>query len=191
VQDQPVVSVAAEGLRHDPLELGFDLIDCFPRREAGSVRDPEDVRVDRERLLAERRVENDVGRLPANAGQRLQLFTRPRDFAVMSLDQSLAEGDDILRLGIEQADRLDRLAQPILAEGDHLLRRLDALKDGPGRDVDTGVRRLRRKNDGDEQWIGIRRLELGHRCGVLLRQPPEELEDVVALHSCSMTSRIE
>jgi hypothetical protein len=86
VQDQPVVSVAAEGLRHDPLELGFDLIDCFPRREAGSVRDPEDVRVDRERLLAEGGVKHDVGGLAADSGQLFELLAGPRHLAVMIAD---------------------------------------------------------------------------------------------------------
>jgi len=32
MQDQPVVSIAAEGLRHDLLELGLDLVDGFAGR---------------------------------------------------------------------------------------------------------------------------------------------------------------
>ncbi len=83
VQDQPVVRVAAERLRHDLLELGFDLIGVLARREAGAVADAEDVRVDRERLLAERGVEHDIGGLAADAGQRLQLVARPRDLAAV------------------------------------------------------------------------------------------------------------
>ena len=104
VQDQPVVRVAAEGLRHDLLELRFDLVDRLARREAGAVADAEDVRVDREGLLAERGVEHDVGGLAADAGQRLQLLAGARDLAAMPVDQRLAERDDVLRLGVEQAD---------------------------------------------------------------------------------------
>ena len=70
--------VAAEGLRDDLLELRFDLVDSLAGREAGAVADAEDVGVDRERLLAERGVEHDVGGLAADAGQRLQLFARSR-----------------------------------------------------------------------------------------------------------------
>ena len=67
VQDQPVMRVAAEGLGHDLLELRLDLVDGLARREAGAVADAEDVGVDRERLLAERGVEHDIGGLAADA----------------------------------------------------------------------------------------------------------------------------
>jgi len=89
VQDQPVVSVAPEGLRDNLLELRFDLIDVLSRSEAGAVADPEDVRVDRERLLAESRVENDVGGLAADAGKLLQLFTGTRHPTAIFVDQRL------------------------------------------------------------------------------------------------------
>jgi hypothetical protein len=78
VQDQPVVSIAAERLRDDFFELGLDLFDRFPAREAGAVAHAEDVRVDGERLFAERGVEHDVGGLAADAGQRFQLFACSR-----------------------------------------------------------------------------------------------------------------
>jgi hypothetical protein len=67
VQDQPVVRVAAEGLRDDLVELRLDLVDIFARREAGAVADAVHMRVDRERLFAERRVEHDVRGLAADA----------------------------------------------------------------------------------------------------------------------------
>jgi len=72
VQDQPVVGVAAEGLRNDFLELGFDLVDIRAGREAGAVADSEDVGVDCEGFLAERGVEDDVGCLATDAGELLE-----------------------------------------------------------------------------------------------------------------------
>ena len=63
--------IAAERLRHDLLELGLDLVDRLARGKAGPVADPENVRVDRERLLAERGVEHDIGGFAADSGQRL------------------------------------------------------------------------------------------------------------------------
>ena len=135
--------VAAERLRNDLFELGLDLIDRLPGREARAVADSEDVRVDRERLLAERGVEDDVGGLAADAGQRLQLFARAWDLSAMPIDQRLAERDDVLRLGVEQADDLDRVAEPVLAQVDHLPRSLDAREQRPAGDVDAGVGRLR------------------------------------------------
>jgi len=128
VQDQPVVGVSAERLRDDLLEPGFDFIDGLARREAGSVADSEDVRVDGEGLFPERGVENDVGGLAADAGQLLKLLARSRDLALVIVDQRLAERDDVLGLGVEEANRPDRFAQRVFAELDHLLRRLDVLE---------------------------------------------------------------
>jgi hypothetical protein len=67
VQNQPVVRVAAEGLRDDLLKLGLNLVDILAGRESGAVADAEDVGVDREGFLAERGVEDDVGGLAADA----------------------------------------------------------------------------------------------------------------------------
>jgi len=63
--------VAAEELRDDLFELGLDLVDRLSWSKPGAVADSKDVRVDRERLLAERGVEHDIGSLAANPGQRL------------------------------------------------------------------------------------------------------------------------
>ena len=46
-----------------------------------------------------------------DAGQAHEIIARGRDFAAIFVDQQLAERDDILRLGIEQADGLDVLVQ--------------------------------------------------------------------------------
>jgi hypothetical protein len=191
MQDQPVVRVAPKGLRHDPFELGFDFIDVLARGEAGPVANPEDVRVDRERLLAERRVENDVGGLAADSRQGLQLFAGARNLAAVFIDQRLAERDDVLGLGVEQADGLDCLTQPFFAESDHLLWCFHVLKQGLGRDIDAGIGCLRREYNCDQQLIGIGRFEFGRRRRIVLRQPAKEFENLVVLHSASITSRIE
>jgi hypothetical protein len=87
VQDQPVVGIEPEDLRHDLLELQLNLEHVLARREAGAIADAEDVRVDRKRLLTEGRVEHDVRRLPADTRQLLQLFPRGRNPAAMIADQ--------------------------------------------------------------------------------------------------------
>ena len=97
----------------------------------------------------------------------------------MIADQRFRQGDDVLRLGVEQADRLDRVAQPLLAERDHLLGRLDVLEQRPGRDVDARVGRLGRQDHRDEQGVGVPIFELGGRGGVLLGEPAEEFEDLL------------
>ena len=96
-----MVSVAAEGLGDDLFEPGLDLVDRFARCEAGAVADPEDVGVDRERFLAERGVEHDVGGLAADSGERLQLLSRAGDLTAVIADQRLRQRDDVLRFGVE------------------------------------------------------------------------------------------
>ena len=82
--------VAPEGLRDDLFELGFYLVDGLARSEAGAIADPEYVRVDRERFLAERCVEDDVCSLAADTRKRLQLIAGPRNLAPIVVDQCLA-----------------------------------------------------------------------------------------------------
>ena len=79
--------VAAERLRHHLFQLQLDLKGILARREAGAVADAENVGVDRKRLLAEGGVENDVGRLPPDAGQLLELFARLRNLAAVIPNQ--------------------------------------------------------------------------------------------------------
>ena len=61
------MSVAAEGLGHDLLELGFYLVDVFSGREAGAVADAEDMGVHGKGLFGEGGVEHDIGGLAADA----------------------------------------------------------------------------------------------------------------------------
>jgi len=137
-----MVRVTAEWLRHDSFELGFNLIDILARREAGAIADAEHVRVDRERLFAKGRVEHDVGGFPPDTGKRLQFLPSPRNFAAVIADQRFGKGDDILRLGVEQADRLDRVAKMFFPEINHLLRSFDAFEERAGCDIDACIRRL-------------------------------------------------
>jgi hypothetical protein len=188
VEDQPVVRVAAEGLGHDLFELGFDLIDVLARREAGAVADAEHMGVDRERLLAERGVEDHVGGLAADAGKRLQLLAGARDFPAEAVDQRLAEGDYVLCLGVEEADHLDRVAEVVLAERHHLLGRLDSLEERPARDVHARIGRLGGQHDRDEQLKGIAGLELGRGRRIRLGEPAEEFENLVARHLSSSSA---
>ena len=53
----------------------------LPGREAGAVRDAKDVGIDRHRGFTERGVEDDVGGLAPDAGERLERLARARHFA--------------------------------------------------------------------------------------------------------------
>jgi hypothetical protein len=182
MQDQPVVRVAAEWLQDDLFELGFDVVHCLAGRKAGAVADAKHVRVDRKCFLAESCIQDNIGGLPADAGEFLQLFAGSRHLAAILVEERSAQRDDVLRLGVEQSDRFDRLAEPLLAEIDHLARGFDALEQWFGRDVHAGIGCLSREDHCYEQLVRIRGFELGRRRRVRLGEAAEEFENLVALH---------
>ena len=63
------MGVPPERLRHAFFELGLDRFDIFARCKADAVADAEDVRIDRERFLAEGGVEHHVGSLATDSRQ--------------------------------------------------------------------------------------------------------------------------
>src|SRR5215472_4925605 len=107
VQDEPVVGVQLVGGRHHLLEVRLDLERILAGREPGAVADPEDVGIDRNGRLAERDVEHDIGGLAPDPGQGLERLAQRRHHAAVLGDQLLRQRDDVLRLGVEQPDRLD------------------------------------------------------------------------------------
>jgi len=115
MQDQPVVRVEPERLGHDVLKLEFDLKNVLARRESGTIRDAEDVRVDREGFLMKGSVEDDVGCLAADAGEFLQFLSSTGHLAAVIADQRFGQSDDVLGLGVEQANCLDRATDVVLA----------------------------------------------------------------------------
>ena len=111
-----------ERRRGDLVELEFDREHVLAFGEASAVGDAEDMRVDRDRRLAERGVEHDVGGLAPDPGELFERCAIGGDLATMFVDQNARGGDDVLGLGVEQADSLDRIAQCVLAKVEHLLR---------------------------------------------------------------------
>ncbi len=57
-----------ELIRCDPLQPRLNLVHRLAGREAGAVRDPEDMCVDSDGRLAEGLVQHDIGRLAPHAG---------------------------------------------------------------------------------------------------------------------------
>ena len=190
-----MVSIAPEGLGHDLLELGFDLIDGLAGGESGAVADPEDVRVDSEGFGTEGGVEDDVGSLAADARKFLEKFPISRHLAAEALDQRARERDHIFGLSVEQTDAFDRASERFFAQIDHLRRCFDAFEQVAGSDVDACIGRLCRKHDRDQQLIDIAEFKLGRRRRIGLRKPAEEFEHLRAVQAFvpwePITSRIE
>ena len=147
-----MMSVAAEGLGDDLFEPGFHFVDVLAGREAGAVAHSEDVGVDRESLLAESGVEDDIGGLAADAGELLQQFARSRHLAAEAVDQRLAERDDVPGLGVEQTDGFDRVSQQLLAQIDHLARLFDPFEQRARGDIDAGVGACAERTTATSNW---------------------------------------
>jgi CysZ protein len=125
VQDQPMMGMALALRRHHGVEHLLDLGRGLAGSEAGPVADPEQMGVDGDGRLAEGGVEDDIGGLAADAGQRLEGGAIARNLPAMPLDQHLRERDHVLGLGAVEPDRADMVAERRLAQRDHLLRRVD------------------------------------------------------------------
>ena len=83
--------VMLEAIGDRALEPLLYFVRIFSGRQAGAIRDAENMRIDGDRGLAEGDVEHHVGRLAADAGQRLERRARARHLAAVLGEQALAK----------------------------------------------------------------------------------------------------
>ncbi len=190
MEDQPLVRTEQERLRRNPLQLQLDRKHILAARQPGAIGHAKNVRIDGDRRLAKSNIQNDVGGLAADPGQGLELVAVGWNLAAVLLDQLSRRGDHVFRLGVKQADGLDRLAQIILAKLDHLLRGGDSLEQRTAGLVDADVGRLGGQRDRDQQGVGIEIFKLGLRIGVGLRQAAIKFERIGLVHAAPITSRM-
>src|SRR6266567_5566464 len=160
VQDQPVMGMQLEFGGNHALKTKLHLERRIAWSKTRSIGDAEYVRVHRQSVFAIGHVEHDVGGLAAGAGQRFNFSAGTRHLAAELGNQLFRERDDVLRLGAVEPDGLDVVAQPFLAERQHLLRRIGNLEQLSCRLVDASVGRLRRQNDRDQEGIGVEMFQL-------------------------------
>src|SRR3546814_10775018 len=96
------------------------------------------------------------------------------DVCSSDLQYLSTQADDVLRLGLIQADGLDVFAQPRFAERKDRLRRVGDREQFRGRLVDADVGRLRRQHDGDQQFEWRRVAQFGGRGRIDIAQRSEE-----------------
>src|SRR5262249_61608936 len=99
--------------------LSHTVVRALAGRQRGAVAQAKDRGVDRDRLLAEGDIEQDVGGLAPLPGQRLEGFARAWPLAAMLFDELLRQRDEVLGLGAIEADGLDVIAQLRFAELEH------------------------------------------------------------------------
>ena len=143
--------------------------------------DAEQMRVDRDRRLAEGDVEHDVGGLAPDARAALSSASRSsRHLAAMTLRSACwLSARTFLALLRNRPMVLMCSLDPLLAQRHHLLpacrrsceQRLGGL-------VDAGVGRLRRKHHGHQQREGIDVVELALGLGVRCRESGEDRLDI-------------
>ena len=83
--------------------------------------------------------------------------------------------DDVLRLVAIEPDGLDVVAHLVLAEREHLLRRIGDREQRARRAVDAGVGRLRRQHHRDQQRVGVEMLQFALRLGIGVAKAAEGL----------------
>ena len=112
--------------------------------------------------------EDDIGGLPAHAGELVEMFHGPRNLAAVIFDQGGGAPADGFRLGAEEAGRADEAFELGGGNVGKMLGRGAALEKG-GRDfVDPVIRALGGEDGGDEELEGILVVEfaMGVRVGL-------------------------
>ena len=168
-----MVGVQLEFPGHEFEQPCFNRGHILARRDAGTVGDAKDMRVDRDRGLTEGDVQDDVGRLAADAGQLLERFACRRDLAAVVFEQQLAGGQNVFCLGAEKPDALDVVFQSRGAEFEYPRRRVGHLVEFARREIDALVGSLRRQHDRDQQFERRAVHEFAARFGIGGAQPAE------------------
>lgn len=150
--------------------------------QSSAVGHTEDVGVHGDGGLSERGVEHHIGGFSTHAWKCLKRGSITRHLCVMFLDQDLAAGDDVSRLGVEQADGGDMALETFFAEIEDSLRGIGDREQATSGLVDADIGGLGREDHGNEQfeWRGVD--ELGGGPGVVIAKAREKLDDVFALH---------
>src|SRR5579859_934709 len=182
MQDEPVVRVAAEFLGHEFQQALFHLDHVGSGRDAGAIGDAEDVRIHRDRVLAERGIQNDVRGFAPDSGEAFEIVPVRWHFATEFFQQQRAGCEDIFGFRAVQADTLYVRRQSGFAEREDGLRRARRSKQPGGGKVHAPVGGLRRQDDRDQQFE--RRLvdEFGRRRRIGGAKAPENFRALVRVH---------
>ena len=132
--------------------------------QADPVGDPEDMGIDGHGGFVEHDGGNDIGSLPSDSGQLLQLVHVGGHYALKLLHEHLGHADQVLGLVVGVGDAADVFIDHLWGAGCQDLRGREGLEEG-GRDlIDPLVSALCGEDDRDQQLIGILvvQLRLGH-----------------------------
>jgi len=180
-----------ELIRHHLHQLLLDRQHVLARRETGAVRDAKDMRVDRDRRLAKRGVEDDVCGLAPDSGKALERLARARDVSVMLLYQQLACCQEVFRLRAVKTDAADVALDALASERGHCGWRGRRRKQGRRREIDAFVRGLSRQHDRDQQLKWRRIGEFAARIRIRCSQAFEHAVNGGGLHMSTLGRSVE
>lgn len=152
------------------------------RGKPGPVRQAKNMRVYRDRRLAEGGVEDHIGGLAAHTRERLEFLARSWDLTTMPGYQDPAGLEDIGRFGVVEADSFDVTLEALRAEPHHRLRGAGDPEELRRCLVHTDVGCLSRQHHRDKQLKGRSVLKLGGRRGVGARKPFKECPPLGCIH---------
>lgn len=134
----------AEGLRCKFVERLLDRQYRFAGRQARSIADAKDMRIDRERLGPERCVHHHIRSLSPDTRQSFKRGPVGGHLAAMFAHQNLGQRNYVFRLAVEQSNGVDMLLQRVFTQSHHLSWRIYLRKQCARRLVDPDISRLRR-----------------------------------------------
>ena len=151
-------------------ELDLDRVGLLGPAEA--ARQPAEVGVDGDPGQAERVAEHDVGGLAADTGQLDEVVEPGRHLAVVVLVERLAQLEQRVGLGPEEAEGPEELLEVLAGRGGHRLGGRVGREERRARRVDPAVGGLRRDDGDDEALERVGEVELGGRVGIGLGEDP-------------------
>ena len=141
--------------RGDGLEQTlFDRKRCLAGGQFQSVRNPEDMRIDRHGRLAEGGIEHDIGGFAPDAGQGLERVALSRHLALVKLEQHRAGLDQVAGFRVIQTDGPDVGLQPLDTERRDGGWRAGHRKELAGGDIHAAIGGLCRQQHRHQQFKG-------------------------------------
>ena len=119
--------------------------------------------------------EDDVGGLSAHAGELVEMFHGPRNFAAVVFDQGGGAAADGFGLGAEESGGADEAFELGGRDFSKMLGRGAALEKGGCDFVDPVIRALGGEDRGDEELEGILVVKFAMGVGVRLLKPGNDL----------------
>ena len=126
-------------------QLVFNFAHILARSNFGTVRNTENMGIDRHNRLPECSIQHHIGCFTANTGQRFQSLAVSRHFAVVFFQQNTASLHDVFGFGFVEAYGFGVFHHAVQPQIQHGLRRIGNGKEFGSRFVHADISRLRRQ----------------------------------------------